>query len=199
MLKLMVFARAPVAGRCKTRLAACYGARGAARLHRQLVRATLSTACASGLDVELWCAPGSAHGFFHACRRDYGVRLRTQVLGDLGRRMALALARAGGGLLIGTDCAVLKVSDLQAAAAALRAGSDCVLQASIDGGYVLIGTRTAAPSALRGIDWSSGRELAQTRTRLRRLGLRVAELPVLWDIDRPADVRRARGLGLLRA
>ena len=198
--KILVFARAPVAGRCKTRLIPAYGPRGAARLHRRLVEKTLSIACASGAIVELWCAPDARHGFFHACRRRYGVALKRQALGDLGRKMALALRDALQGatqvVIVGTDCAVLSAQDLRAALAALVT-HDAVLQPATDGGYVLIGARLSAPSALRGVDWSSGCECRQTLTRLARRQLAVAQQPARWDVDHPRDVRKAKALGLI--
>jgi rSAM/selenodomain-associated transferase 1 len=194
--RILVFARAPVPGRCKTRLIPALGARGAAALHRRLVRRTLAAARASGHVVELWCAPDAAHGFFAACRRDYGVRLRRQPRGDLGRRMALALAGAAvPAVLVGSDCPGFAARDFSDALAAL-AGHDCVLRPSSDGGYVLIGARRLERRALAGIAWSSGRELDQTRRRLRRLGLSVCEAAPLMDLDTPADYRKARRGGL---
>lgn len=197
--RILVFARAPVPGRCKTRLVPALGRHGAARLHRQLVRRTLAAARASKLPVELWCAPDPSHGFFAACRRDYGVRLRRQPGGDLGRRMALALARtlrdAGRAILVGSDCPGLTTRDFTAAAAAL-ARADCVLQPSTDGGYVLIGARRIERRALAGIAWSSGRELTQTRSRLKDLGFSLSEGTPLMDIDTPRDYQAARRRGL---
>lgn len=199
--RILVFARAPVPGRCKTRLVPALGRDGAARLHRQLVRRTLAAARASTLPVELWCAPDARHGFFAACRRDYGVVLRRQPAGDLGRRMALALARvlrdgADAAILVGSDCPEFTARHFTDALAALKR-ADCVLQPSTDGGYVLIGARRLAQRMLAGIAWSSGRELAQTRGRFRALGLRWRELRVLGDVDTPADYRRARRKGRL--
>ena len=75
--------------------------------------------------------------------------------------------------------------------------ADVVLQPAADGGFVLIGARRALGQALRGIAWSSGRECAQTQARLERRGLRVSRLEPSWDVDHPADVRRARREGLL--
>lgn len=198
---LMVFARAPVMGRCKTRLIPAYGARGAAAMHRDLSERTLALATASGIASELWCEPDSGHGFFHACRRRNGVALRRQPAGDLGHKMGYALnaaLRSGAhkALVIGTDCAALMVTDLRAAIAALDQ-HDCVLQPATDGGYVLIGARRPVHAALRGIRWSSGLELAQTRQRLALRGLSCALLPPLWDVDHAPDVRRARAEGLL--
>jgi uncharacterized protein len=199
-VRILVFARAPVAGRCKTRLIPALGAQGAAALHRALVRRTLAAACASGTAVELWCGPDTAHGFFAACRRDYGVRLRRQPAGDLGRRMALALAcalreGAGSAVLVGSDCPGLTLKDFRTAFAAL-ARRDAVLQPSHDGGYVLIGARHLERRALTGIAWSSGRELAETRRRMARMGLSLGEQTPLVDIDTPQDYRKARRRGL---
>jgi uncharacterized protein len=197
--RVLVFARAPVPGRCKTRLIPALGAAGAAALHRRLVLRTLAAARDAGCAVELWCAPATAHGFFATCRRAHGVRLRRQPAGDLGRRMALALARAlqaGPAVLVGSDCPEFTAQDFRAALAALAA-NDCVLQPSRDGGYVLIGARRIERRALAAIRWSSTRELAQTRRRFARLGLRCAELRPLRDVDTPSDYRRARRGGLL--
>jgi uncharacterized protein len=163
---------------------------------------TLETARASGGHrVELWCAPDTRHGFFHACRRCFGVRLRRQPQGDLGRRMALALQRVlaetgGPAVLVGTDCPELGSADLRRAIT-LLGQTDAVLQPSGDGGYVLIGARRMERRALAGMRWSSGRELAQTRRRLARLGLKGEELPERDDVDTPADYWRARRAGLI--
>lgn len=192
---MLVFARAPAPGRCKTRLIPALGAAGAARLHRQLLRRTLRSAVASGLPVELWCAPDASHGEFRALRRESGVSLRRQPAGDLGRRMALAL-RGRTAVLVGTDCPSLRPGDIAAAARALGA-ADAALIPSLDGGYVLIGARSLPRRALAGIAWSSGRELAQTRRRMDRLGLGRREQAPLADLDTPADLRRARRNGLL--
>lgn len=195
---IRIFARAPVPGRCKTRLMRSRGAAGAARVHRQLVRITLHQALASGLPVELWTAPDSGHAFFAALRRETGIPLRRQRGGDLGARMQHAL-RAGrapgaGTLIVGTDCPLLTAEQLHSAAAALDT-ADAVLVPAEDGGYVLIGSR--APLKLRRIAWSSGREGRQTAARMQRQGLRLRQLAPLWDVDHPRDLARARREGWL--
>lgn len=198
---LIVFARAPVAGRCKTRLIPRRGARGAATIHRRLTLKTLATAAQSGAHTELYCEPDGGHGFFLRCRREHDLTIRRQAGGDLGRKMALALKAAlrrhDAAVIVGTDCPALTAADIGAAFSALEQGADYVLQPAQDGGYVLIGARRAAPAALRNIGWSSGGELRQTLARLTRLGLHCQLLPRLWDVDHPADLRKARRLGLL--
>jgi rSAM/selenodomain-associated transferase 1 len=193
---LLVFARAPFAGRCKTRLIPRYGARGAAAIHRKLIVKTLRTASRVNASTQLHCEPDSRHGFFAACRRRQALTLHRQCPGDLGRKMARALRQglrtAHAVVIIGTDCPALHTADIEQAFATLEHGADVVIKPALDGGYVLIGARCLPGSALRGIRWSSGHELRQTLHQLRLRGLHVKLLTPSWDVDHPRDVIRAR-------
>jgi len=196
----MVFAKAPISGRVKTRLVPALGERAAAELHRQLAERTLFTAFAAALGpVELWCAPGTDDAFFAACARQYDISLRAQGEGDLGMRMARALEHAlkGGspGLLVGSDCPVLTAEYLREAAAALDGGNDAVFGPAEDGGYVLIGlAREPSAQLFEGIAWGRATVMQETRARLARLDWRWRELATLWDVDRPEDLLRLRQL-----
>ena len=195
--RLLIFAKAPVPGRVKTRLAGQLGTRGAADLYKKLLRRTLAITVSARLcPVELWCAPEVRHGFFTICRQEYGVRLHRQRDGDLGQRMNHALNRtlAGGNhaVLIGGDCASLGVIELQDTLHRLAAGSEAVLGPAIDGGYVLVGLRQPCSRIFRGIAWGTATVMAATRRRLRRTGVEWTELPMGWDVDTPADLWRLR-------
>lgn len=195
--RLLVFAKAPVPGRVKTRLIPALGPQGAARLYRELLRRTLDFATTEPpCPVELHCAPDPGHGFFHACRRDYGVRLRRQHGGDLGERMHRALAgalrNADSAVLIGGDCVSLDSAQLRWAVDELTRGRDAVLGPTEDGGYWLIGLRRPCATLFRGPVWGTATVLDATRRRLRRAGLDWRELPVGRDLDRPEDLRRYR-------
>lgn len=198
-----MFARAPDPGACKTRLIPGYGRIGAARIYRQLVLRTVRMALAAGCGpVEVWAAPSPAHRFFAGLRERYPLTLRRQPQGDLGRRMCAALnatLRAGNAaaILVGTDAANLEAQDLRDAARRLTSDCDAAIQPAEDGGYVLIGLSGSRTLALPGIAWSTGREYAQTRARMRSSRLRVAALRVRADVDHPVDVRRARRAGWL--
>lgn len=202
---LIVFARAPVPGKAKTRLAAAIGAEAAARLHARLVERAVATAVAARAGaVELHCAPDAHHPFFARIAGRYRVSLRPQGRGDVGARMQRALARAlrtaQAAVLIGCDCPVLRASDLRRAVRELNAGTDAVFAPAADGGYGLIGLRRRAPHLFRGIEWGSARVMATTRRRLRELGWQWRELREIWDVDRPEDytrLRRSRLLGRL--
>ena len=191
---IAVFAKAPVAGGVKTRLAAVLGTEGAARLHERLVERALATAIAARLGpVELWCAPDASHPFFAQCAARFGVELRLQEGADLGERMHhafdVALERHRALLLVGSDCPALEPRDLAAAAHALDT-HDAVLIPAEDGGYVLVGLARSDASLFEGVAWGTAAVMEETRARLVAAGLRWATLPALWDVDRVEDYAR---------
>lgn len=202
-VRIAVFARAPVAGEAKTRLAPLLGAEGAAALHEALVRRALATATASGAGpVELWCSPDARHPFFARCAADHGVSLREQRGADLGARMGAAFAAALGEnaslVVIGSDCPALTPAILREAAQALGT-HDAVIAPAEDGGYVLVGLSGPDPGLFAGIAWGGPTVMAETRARLARSGTKWKELGTFWDIDRPEDYARLEREGWLRS
>lgn len=198
---LQVFAKAPVAGQCKTRLIPALGAEAAAALHQRLVRHRLTAAQAwqqatPGARIELWCAPDTLHPFFAACAHDFGVILRTQSGPDLGARMWLALcgavAHGERPVLVGTDCPWLNIEDIIAAFTALDT-ADAVYAPAHDGGYVLVGLARAVPELFAGIAWGTGQVMAATRNAAARTRTHLAELRALPDLDTLTDLARLKG------
>lgn len=192
--RLIVFAKAPVAGQAKTRLIPALDAAGAAALAERLLQHTLATAEAAGFPaLELCVSPDTTHPAFQAVAQQPQAMwtLTLQGEGDLGarmqRRLHAALASAGPALLIGTDAPALDAALLQAASAAL-AEHDAVFVPALDGGYALVGLSRPAPQLFEGIAWSTDAVMAQTRERARTTGLRWAELPPVQDIDLPEDL-----------
>jgi rSAM/selenodomain-associated transferase 1 len=195
---LIVMAKAPVPGFAKTRLIPALGAEGAAQLARWLLDRAVVAAHASGLGpVELCGTPDTSHPAFAARRTQPGIRLEAQGEGDLGERMARALARAlrthPRALLIGTDAPQLDAGVLRRAASALDA-NDAVFVPAFDGGYALVGLRQPAPELFTDMPWSTAEVMACTRARLRELGLSHAELDPLHDIDAPDDLVHLQAL-----
>ncbi|MFN3566631.1 MAG: TIGR04282 family arsenosugar biosynthesis glycosyltransferase [Burkholderiaceae bacterium] len=198
---IAVFAKAPVPGEAKTRLAPRLGADGAARLQERLIETALQKSVAlAGARVTLWVAGDARHPFVAACAQRVGVRVRLQQGCDLGARMlhafadTLAPGRGERCLLIGTDCPALTTADLAAAAQAL-AEHDAVVQPADDGGYVLIGLRAPHAPLFEGIEWGGPKVMQATRERMARLALRWCERPPLPDLDTPQDYERALAAG----
>lgn len=191
---IAIFAKAPLPGYAKSRLAPLLGKEGAAALQAKLIERTVATARASGLGpVSLWCAPDSGHPLFARLVKAHGVRLFDQQGSDLGARMAAAfevMAPAGPLLLVGTDCPALAPDHLRDCAAALAGGCDAVFLPAEDGGYVLVGLTKPRPDLFAGIAWGTEAVMEETRARLRESGLRWSEPAVLWDLDTPTDYQR---------
>jgi rSAM/selenodomain-associated transferase 2/rSAM/selenodomain-associated transferase 1 len=190
---LMIFAKAPVAGAAKTRLAPVLGEQGAADLHARLTERILHTAVTANLaPVELWCSPDCGHPFFQAVTGTVGRRVQHGQ--DLGDRMANAFDAALGhhpyAVLVGTDCPAMTADYLARAFALLDGGADAVLGPAEDGGYVLLGLRCMDKRLFEGVAWGTDSVLDQTRERLAALGWRWQELETLWDVDRPEDLER---------
>ncbi len=57
-----------------------------------------------------------------------------------------------------------------------------------DGGYTLVGLKRPVPSLFAAMRWSHDRVMADTRERIAAARLRHVELPLLHDIDEPADL-----------
>ncbi len=189
---LIVFAKAPAAGRAKTRLASALGDAGAAALAERLLERTVAAAASAEIGpVELCVTPALDHPALRRMEREHGVFLTLQGEGDLGERMARSLERALAvhrhAILIGTDAPSLDAALLRGAAHAL-VHHDAVFVPAFDGGYALVGLARPAPALFSGIVWSTPHVMAETRDRARRAGLRWAELPPVADIDEPADL-----------
>lgn len=189
-LAVAVMAKAPVAGLAKTRLAPALGPEGAARLAARFLQHTLAQALEADLGpVHLFAAPTARHPAL--ADLDPRVQRHDQVDGDLGRRMDAVFQTlqpvAQAVLLMGTDAPALTAAVLQGAAHALRS-HDAVAVPTRDGGYVLIGLRRPAPGLFDGMPWSTPEVMALTRRRAFDLGLSLAELPALVDVDEPADL-----------
>ncbi|HEX2255350.1 MAG TPA: TIGR04282 family arsenosugar biosynthesis glycosyltransferase [Afifellaceae bacterium] len=195
---IAAFAKAPVPGYAKTRLAPLLGAEGAAALQAELIARAIDTALAARLGpVSLWCAPDNSHPLFARLAAAHGVQLFDQQGPDLGARMAAAFAALTPDrplLLIGTDCPALTPDHLRECATGLVSGDDAVFLPAEDGGYVLVGLKEPRPDIFGGIAWGSARVMEETRARLRAAGLSWSEPAVLWDLDEPADYQRYRAL-----
>jgi len=190
--RIVIFAKAPIPGFCKTRLIEELGAEGAAALAGKMLCRTVKVAKQADLGpVELCVAPDPEHACLRALDVEPGILWSRQSEGDLGARMATAVQRTlacGENVLcIGTDCLELEVSHLQEAATALHHDS-VVIAPALDGGYVLLGLNQFDASIFQDMAWSTDGVFRETMHRVERLGWRVTQLQTLRDIDEPSDL-----------
>jgi rSAM/selenodomain-associated transferase 1 len=196
---LGVFAKAPVPGRVKTRLAQDIGSAAAAAVYRRLGRQVVAAAVGSGYRTIVWFTPPAGRDAVRAWLDGLGAAaFCPQGGGNLGTRLVHAFGRsfaAGDAavVIIGTDAPEVNRRIVAAAFRALRA-HDLVLGPSLDGGYYLIGLSAPQPALFRAIPWSTKDVLRATEVRARALGLSFRLLRPLRDVD---SARDARALGLL--
>lgn len=189
--RIVIFAKAPVPGRVKTRLIPALGADGAARLAAQMLHHTARESLGAELGVVELCAdPDPQHPDWTGHIPE-GVQLSVQGDGDLGERLTTAARRAIEAgervLLIGTDCPGLDRRRLAAAAAALER-YDAVIHPTEDGGYALLGLGRFDARLFDGIAWSTSSVAADTIARIEALGWPLQVADTLRDIDEPADL-----------
>ncbi len=198
--RILIFAKAPLAGYAKTRLIPHLGEQGTAALAAELIHRTVRRIAAARLaPIELWCAPDRRHPLFAELSRGDPLTLHRQCDGDLGARMHHALqdaTRRGGRakILLGCDVPAMESAAVADAILALEGATDAVLGPVEDGGYWLIGLNRPDPRLFEGVAWSTPGVAEETRRRLRQQGLGWKELPLAWDLDDGDDLRRYQRL-----
>lgn len=177
-IQLLVLAKTPVAGRVKTRLCPPLTACEAARVAEAALADTLDAVTATRAARRVLVLDGPAGTWLPR-----GIEVAPQRGGGLEERLANAFEDAGApALLIGMDTPQVTPSLLEYAIARL-AETDAVLGPASDGGYWAIGLRHADPAVFLDIPMSATYTAVCQRVRLANLGLRVAELPTLSDVD----------------
>jgi rSAM/selenodomain-associated transferase 2/rSAM/selenodomain-associated transferase 1 len=190
---LMVFAKAPVPGRVKTRLAEDVGPQEAARIYRDLGRRVVDQIREGPYRTVICYDPPEAERTVKEWLGEQRVEFRPQAPGSLGERLETAFRWAfretGRALVIGTDAPGVNQDLVEAALRALSA-AHLVLGPALDGGYYLLGLTRPAPELFRGIPWSTEEVLKATLARARELGLTATLLPVLRDVDTLEDLKK---------
>ncbi len=191
---LIIFTRYPEPGRAKTRLIPALGAAGAAALHRQMTEHTIAQVRqlqqAYPVAVTVQFTGGDRAQMAAWLGSDWAYQ--RQMGDDLGDRMMQAsqtafVAGAEAIVIIGTDCPDLDAILLETAFRAVP-HHDLVLGAASDGGYYLIGFPRLIPALFQQMPWSTAAVLPKTLAVAQQLQLTTQMLPVLTDIDYPADL-----------
>lgn len=183
--KLVLFARYPTPGECKTRLIPAIGAQGAADLHRQLTERTVRVLCASSASVSV-ATTGAQLAVFESWLGSH-VNLEEQVEGGLTERL-FAFLDCAPVVFFGADTPDLSAVHVRKAIEGLST-HEVVIGPATDGGYYLIGMRAPYPELLTGMPWSTDQVLPETLRRLDGLGIEPLLLDPLSDCDRPEDLK----------
>jgi len=179
----MVMAKAPVAGRVKTRLVPEYSFEEAAALAEAALADTLDAVRASGADRVVVALDGAPGPWLPP-----GCDVIAQRGGGLDERLAAAWEDVGGpGVQIGMDTPQVTAADLDGALASLER-HDASLGLSTDGGWWASALQRPDPRAFLDVPMSRDDTGMRQLARLRSLGLRVGRLPMLRDVDHATDV-----------
>lgn len=181
--RLVVIAKAPVAGRAKSRLARQIGVAQATRFARQSAAALLGRVSRDPRwQTMIAVTPDAATATGRFWPR--GMARLPQGGGDLGQRMQRLMDRLPPGpvVIVGTDVPGIRPVHIAAAFRALGR-HDAVFGPAADGGYWLVGLRRRPHvlQAFANVRWSTPHALADTLANFE--GRTVAFVATLADVD----------------
>ncbi|MFC8012693.1 TIGR04282 family arsenosugar biosynthesis glycosyltransferase [Streptomyces cinereoruber] len=181
MSTLLVIAKAPVAGRVKTRLTPHFTPQQAADLARAALEDTLAAVLATPAEHRVLVLDGRPGAWVPE-----GVEVVPQVAGGLDVRLAAAFSHVDGpALLIGMDTPQV-TPDLLARGLDFG-GTDAWFGPADDGGFWALGLAEPDPALFLGVPMSVSHTGREQRRRLTASGRAVRDLPELCDVDTPAD------------
>ena len=185
MTAAIVIAKAPVAGRAKTRLCPPCTPAEAAALAEAALADTLETVAACGAERRVLVLDGAPGDWLPP-----GFELLAQRGDGLAERLGAAFEDVGGrGFLIGMDTPQLTPALLDAGLAAA-----CALGLAADGGWWGLSLPAPDAAVFAGIPMSVPDTGARQLARLHALGYLPVELPVLRDVDTIADAWHVAGI-----
>lgn len=186
---VVLFVKAPVLGKVKTRLSRDLGTVTAARVYRQMTRLAISRLRRGPWTLWLAVDPVTAvtdGGFWPT-----DLPRLSQGTGDLGTRMERVFRALppGPAVIVGSDCPGMGAGDVAAALDVLGSHRS-VFGPAEDGGYWLVGLRSPIPrQAFGGVRWSTEHALADS---LAAIGGSAAFVRRLPDVDKARDLRLYR-------
>jgi len=192
---VVVMARAPQAGKVKTRLCPPLTREQAACLYECLLQDSLHH-LGSTAQWDLWIAyTRGSRDYFEANVGPVYSLLR-QRGNSLGTRMHTLFRdlfdlRYESVILVGSDIPGITLAAIEQAFRLLETGAcDVALGPSDDGGYYLAGLKEPRGALFQHITWSTADVLEQTLERAADVGLRVSMVQSTYDVDVGTDLER---------
>ncbi|MDQ2774100.1 MAG: TIGR04282 family arsenosugar biosynthesis glycosyltransferase [Acidobacteriota bacterium] len=185
-IPVCIFAKSPVPGKVKTRLALSIGDGPAASLAVAMLCDVWSVVSdAAGVMPVL--AAAEEGSFPVSARENFWL----QGPGELGFRIEQILRRglsdAPAAIALGADSPLLTPAHVNDALHQLET-SDAVIGPCCDGGFYLLGLHHCPPGLLQNVPWSTAETCEKTARQLRSQGMSVCQLEVLSDVDTLPDL-----------
>lgn len=188
-IPLFLFAKAPIAGKVKTRLQSHCSAERASEIAKVLLEESIIKAkrhwpgtvyLSVALDIE--------HPFLQAMLAKYSIELVLQHDGDLGLKMYQTFEDFGyPSAIMGCDAPHILASDLQRTYELLAQG-ESVLGPSEDGGYYLIGLKGSSKELFIDQSWGTDSVLSATLEVAKKQKIDFQMLQSLNDVDEWQDL-----------
>ena len=183
---LIIFARKPVLGKVKTRLAATIGNDKALEIYKKLLNHTRTVATNSNCEVFIFLTETDEEKFWE------GFTCQLQNGENLGEKMEHAfnmLLNKGYKecIIVGSDCPGLNVEIIDSAFENLRL-KEIIIGPAEDGGYYLLGIKKMYSSLFRKKNWSTKNVFSDTLLDIKKLGLSYHIMPILNDVDEEKDI-----------
>ena len=201
---LIIFVKAPILGKVKTRLSPHLSQREILRLYKSFLK--MITARCSGLkevDRFLGCTPTKDDDFLLNLAMRYGYECFKQRGRSLGERLINAFRdHFDMGykkvVIIGSDSPTIPLEYIRDAFTLLNK-REFVLGPCNDGGYYIVGTKRPYEEVFKRIPWDTSEVLNKTLDRLNSANIDYYLLPFWYDVDRIEDLRfYKRHLGYLK-
>lgn len=187
---LAIMAKAPRAGKVKTRLSPPLTLAQTAALNICFLKDTaqnLATLAPEAAGLICYTPAGDEAAFNHLLPEAFVlIPQRGDAFGERLLAAAediLACGFASVCLIDSDSPTVPQAAFAQAVAELAKPGDRVVLGPSHDGGYYLIGLKHPHPQPFERITWSTASVLDETRDRCREAALDLVELPLWYDVD----------------
>ena len=183
---LIIFARKPILGKVKTRLAATIGEVKALNIYKKLLLHTRSVAKEATCQGFVFLTEEDEDDFW----KEFYCHLQSgETLGDRMYEAFNLLFDKGYHqcIIIGSDCHELTKEIINFAFDALIT-NDIVIGAATDGGYYLLGMKKMHPLLFMNKNWSTENVFTQTLMDIKQQGLTYYTMPLLNDVDEEKDI-----------
>ena len=186
---LILFAKAPIEGKVKTRLTPKLTAQQATRVAEVLLEETIKLAKSAWqgkIVLAVW--PDMDHPFIQYLLKEYNVECVIQGEGDLGAKMYQAMEVQGYPCAVmGCDVPHCEPEILHRAYQALQ-GDANIIGLTHDGGYYLLGLQSNCFALFQSISWGGDAVSKTTLAIAKQQNLMFERLVMLNDIDEYADL-----------